>query len=111
MTKPVKEYFNRKLQDPEYRSQYDKLAGEYESKRKRILARLGAANQSGAAAFLERFQTDYAGLADLLDQLAVLSRYQQISVAIIPPGMLPYGFESASQSSSLTAYSIENSTS
>jgi hypothetical protein len=111
MTKPIKAYFDRKLQDPEYRSEYDSLAAEYESKRKRVQARMGATNQPGAVAFLQKFQADFPGLTDLLDQLAALNRYQLMSGAITQPGALPYVCEIASQSSFHTSYNLQDSTS
>lgn len=84
MTKPVRDYFVRCMEDPEFAAAYQDLEAEYQAERARIQARIQRGSPWQALKEVEEYFNARPGLMRILDWLQRMQQQQALLAYIFP---------------------------
>jgi hypothetical protein len=87
MTKAVRDYFARRMEDPAYAAAYQELEAEYQVERARIQARIQRGPLWQALREVERYFNRHLGLARALEWFQ--RTWQHLSGQPSPPAVPP----------------------
>lgn len=103
MTKPVRDYFVRCMEDPEFAAAYQELETEYQAERARIQARIQRGSSWQALKEVEEYFNTRPDLMRILDWLQRMQQ-QQALLTYILPARQPSGANAGCQISSEAQY-------
>ena len=102
MTKPVRDYFVRCMEDPEFAAAYQELEAEYQAERARIQARIQRGSLWQALKEVEEYFATRPDLVRILDWLQQMQQQQDWLTCILPgrqPSYANAGFQISSEAS------------
>ena len=100
MTKPVRDYFIRRMEDPAYAAAYKELEAEYQAERARIRDRIQRSSLWEALEEVEEYFNTRPDLVRLLDWLQQMQRQREWLSYTLPAGQPSYadaGFQVSSE--------------
>jgi len=90
MTKPVRDYFARCMEDPEFAKAYQELEAEYQAERARIQARIHRSSLRQALKEIEEYLNTHSDLVRILNWLQIMRQQEVWLTSLLPAGQLNY---------------------
>ena len=88
MTKPVHNYFARRMEEPAYAAAYQELEAEYQAERARIKNRIQRGSLWQALKEVEEYFNTRPDLVRILDWLQQMQQQQALLISILPARQL-----------------------
>ena len=88
MTKPVRDYLVRCMEDPEFAAAYQELEAEYQAERARIQAQIHRSSLRQALKEVEEYFNTHSDLVRVLDWLQRMRQQEIWLTSLLPIGQL-----------------------
>jgi hypothetical protein len=100
MTKPVRDYLARCMEDAEFAEAYQELEAEHQAERARIQARIHRSSLRQALKEIEKYFNTHSDLVRVLDWLQIMRQQEIWLTSLLPAGQPNYantGFQISSE--------------